>query len=238
MRGLMLAMQFLTCIPMPSLADYHDEELSRCAVWFPFVGLVIGMLLACALLANSPWISGLIVVLLWLGLTGGLHLDGAADLADALGAAHRDPVRFHAALKDPHIGAFGVMAIVALMLTKFAAAVTLSSNSETSVWALALIPAWARLGSIYWSQTLEPIAIGSGERFAWRVQNGVMQAWAVALILLTLMLTPFWFTCLALASLWLWRAFLQRWIGGMSGDCLGAGIEICEAVMLFALAVA
>ena len=235
MRGLILAVQFLTRVPMPRLADFRQEEFSRCSVWFPFVGLLLGaVLLGAIALPASPWIAGLLLVLLSLALTGGLHLDGAADLADALGAAHRDPARFYSVLKDPHVGAFGVMAMVALLLARFAAATALAVQGGESLWVVALAPAWARLGSLYWSQTLEPIAGGQEERFAWELSSESIYGWALGLGLLTLIALPFWFLCVALACLWLWREFLRRKVGGMSGDCLGAGIEYCECAMLVA----
>jgi len=238
MRGLILAFQFLTRLPTPQLADFKQEELSYSATWFPLVGMVIGLLLIGAALIGSsagPWVAALLVVLVWTGITGALHLDGAADLADALGASHRDAERFLSVLKDPHIGTFGVVILIALMLTKFVTAAWLIQSPDTSLWALLLIPAWARLGSIYWSQSLKPLAAGSGEQFAWHIPDNAAWLWGAGLLLLSWFTVSLLFALAAIASLLLWRAFLQWRLGGMSGDCLGAGIEYCECAMLLAL---
>jgi len=237
MRGLILAVQFLTRLPTSQLAGFRQEELSRSAVWFPVVGLIIGLFLVIAVwlgASASPWVAALLVVLVWTGITGALHLDGAADLADALGASHRDSERFHSVLKDPHIGTFGVVVLISLVLTKLMTVAWLIQSPDSTLWALLLIPAWGRLGSMYWSQTLEPLTPGSGEQFAWQIPKNSMWIWGVALSLLSLITVSLLFVLTAVASLLLWRAFLQWRLGGMSGDCLGAGIEYCECAMLLA----
>ena len=238
MRGLILAFQFLTRIPMPELVDFKKDELSSSAVWFPVVGLSIGLLLLLTAqfgMSANPWIAALLVLLLWTGITGGLHLDGAADLADALGAAHRDPERFLAVMKDPHTGSFGVIAIVAIIITKLVAVAWLVESQSIDIWALLLIPAWARLGAIFWSQTLAPLSPGSGEAFVWQVSKNICWVWGITLFALSLFFVSLLFAIAAVASLLLWRAYLKWRLNGMSGDCLGAGIEYCECFMLLAL---
>ena len=237
-RGLILAFGFLTRIPMPALADFKQEELSSSAIWFPLVGLSIGLLLILVALLGitaSPWIAALLVVLLWLGISGGLHLDGAADLADGLGASHRDPERLLAVMKDSHTGAFGVMAIVAILLTKLVTVAWIVESPDIDLWVLLLIPAWARLGAIFWSQTLEPLAAGSGEAFVWQVDAKIYWIWSAALFLLSLIFVSFMFALAAVGALLLWRSYLKWRLSGMSGDCLGAGIEYCECLMLLAI---
>jgi len=238
MRGLILAVQFLTRLPTPQLADFKQQELSSSAIWFPLVGMVIGLLLiGAALLGSSagPWVAALLIVLVWTGVTGALHLDGAADLADALGASHRDSERFQSVLKDPHIGTFGVVVLISLVLTKLMTAAWLMQSPDSTLWTLLLIPAWARLGSIYWSQSLKPLAAGSGEQFSWHIPENAVWLWGAGLLLLSWLAVSLLFALIAIAGLLLWRAFLQWRLGGMSGDCLGAGIEYCECAMLLAL---
>ena len=240
MRGLILAFQFLTRLPMPQLKHFRQEELSSAAVWFPLVGLSVGLLLVVAALPGmqaGSWPAALLVVLVWTGVTGALHLDGAADLADALGASHRDSDRFLTVLKDPHIGTFGVVVLISLLLTKLVTTAWLVASPDASLWMLVLIPAWARLGSIYWSQSLPPLAPGSGEQFAWEIPDHAVLLWGAGLFILSWMAVSLFFALVAIATLLLWRTFLQWRLGGMSGDCLGAGIEYCEAMMLLAVMV-
>jgi len=236
-RGLILAFGFLTRLPMPALDDFKKEELSSSATWFPVVGLTLGLLLVIAAQLGSSanhWLGALFVLLVWTSVTGALHLDGAADLADALGAAHRDSERLLAVMKDPHTGSFGVVVIVSILITKLVTVAWLL-ESEASLWLLILIPAWARLGAIYWSHSLKPLAEGSGENFAWQIPETTLWFWGVALFFISLVSVSLGFAVLAVSALLLWRAYLKWRLGGMTGDCLGAGIEYCECVLLLAV---
>src|SRR5690606_29246293 len=85
-------------------------------------------------------------LLAWVWVTGALHLDGLGDVADALGASHRNPQRFLEVLKDPHLGVFGTVAIGMQMLLKM---VLLSELARAgNPWALLLVPAWGRGGGV------------------------------------------------------------------------------------------
>lgn len=235
MRGLILATQFLTRLPTPQVRDFVPADLTRCAVWFPAVGLIIGALLAglAAVASGQPAMLMAILLLgLWIWVTGGLHLDGLADLADALGAAHSNPARFLEVLKDPHLGSFGVIALVLMLLAKL---VLLAQIDAATLPALLLVPAWARLGPLVWVWWLPPLHGGMGDRFAWQRQPWAMVCWAASLALLSLWLCP----RLLLAPLLIaaWGLFLRRRLGGQCGDALGAGIEVTELGLLLALAI-
>lgn len=237
MRGLILALQFLTRIPTPQVRDFRPEDLSGSAAWFPLVGLLIGALVAAALALGThvdPWLGALIGVLAWVGVTGALHLDGLADLADALGATHRDPQRFLEVLRDPHVGTFGVIALVLAVAAKLVLLMLVARQEGVAI-ALVLIPAWARFGAVTWSQTLPPLSAGSGERFAWNVNRIGLLAWGAALLLASVLLAPV--LAAAPVALALWWLYLKLRLGGMTGDCLGAGIEVVEIALLATLAI-
>jgi adenosylcobinamide-GDP ribazoletransferase len=236
-RGFLLAVQFLTRLPVPAGRDFDPGALARSAIWFPAVGLLLGGLIAAvAWLAGrvDPWLGALLGLAAWLWLTGGLHLDGLADLSDALGAAHRDRERFLTVLADPHLGAFGAMALGLQLLAKLVL-LMLALKLGASLWLLVLIPAWARLGALWWSASLPSLKPGLGERFAWRVGGGGVGLWLAGLWVPTLWLDPL----LAPLPLILlgWRWFLLRKVGGMTGDCLGAGVEVTESLALLLVCV-
>jgi adenosylcobinamide-GDP ribazoletransferase len=235
MRGLILALQFLTRLPTPQVADFEPAQFARSAVWFPAIGLLIGTIVAAALWSGAavdPWLGALTALAAWMLVTGALHLDGLADLADALGAAHRDPERFLAALRDPHIGTFGVVALVLVCVGKLVL-LMLVAKLSVSLIALALLPAWARYGAVLWSQTLPPLASGTAERFAWRSARWSLVAWGAVLFAASVWVAPILVAApLAIAIWWL---FLKRRLGGMTGDCLGAGVELVEIAALAAL---
>jgi adenosylcobinamide-GDP ribazoletransferase len=267
MRTLILAIQFLTRLPTPQLKTFDPAWLADAARWFAPVGLLVGAIVWLAVLAGSlvdPWLAALAGLLAWLWVTGGLHIDGLADLADAQGAAHRSRERFLEVLKDPHLGSFGVLSLATQLIVKLVllmllvklslaplspdapaaypgyhsaqAGITALAGLAAALGGLVLVPAWARLFTVAWSATLPSLAAGSGERFAWRPHwpsfwlCTLLLAAASAWLAPVLLLAP-------LAGLF-WWVYLKRKLGGMTGDCLGAGIEVCESLLLLALVVA
>lgn len=236
MRGLILAVQFLTRLPTPQVRDFQADDLARAAVWFPAVGVLVGALVAAALALGTqidPWLGALLGVLAWVWVTGALHLDGLCDLTDALAAAHGERARLLQVLADPHVGAFGVVVLVLQLLAKLVLLMLLAKAEL--YWAVILIPAWARLGTLVWAR-LPSIKHGLGEnlgeRFSWQSPLGAIALWAAALA------PAAWFFPALLAAPLLilaWRAYLLSRLGGMSGDALGAGVEWMESSLLLAV---
>lgn len=232
MRGLILAIQFLTRLPTPPVRDFQAEDLARAAVWFPFVGLLVGGIVAAALALGAqvdPWLGALLALLAWVGVTGALHLDGVCDLADALGAAHSNRERLLEVLADPHVGAFGVVALVLQLLAKL---VLLMLCAQLGLfWAVIFIPAWARLGTLVWAR-LPSIKPGLGERFSWHCPAWSIALWGAALLSAGTLYPPLLAAPLLILA---WRTYLLKRLGGMSGDALGAGVEWLESALLLAL---
>lgn len=231
MRGLILALGFLTRLPLPALRDFQPAELARAVVWFPAAGLAVGGAVALAAAVGAqldPWLGALAGVIVWTWITGGLHLDGLADTADALGAAHRDPARFFAVLADPHVGSFGVIALVLQLAAKLVLLHWLLTL-DLPWLVLVLIPAWARWAAAGWTLWLPPLKPGLGERFAWRGNRAGWAAGGLALAALSLA-APLAFAALVPALLW--GVWMRRRLGGYTGDILGAGIEGGESAAL------
>jgi adenosylcobinamide-GDP ribazoletransferase len=229
-REPILAIQFLTRIPTPQVRDFEPSLLAKSVGWFPAVGTIIGALLfGIAVLSAKldPWLAAILCLLLWTWITGGLHLDGLADMSDGLGAAHRDPARFLAVLKDPHLGSFGVLALIMQCLLKLVLLMLLVRQQQWA--ALLLIPAWARSGVFIW-QTLPALAPGMAEQFAWKNSSKVAVVWWCTLFALSAWLSPaLMMTPLVLLA---YRQWLKAKLGGVTGDCLGAGIEVSESALL------
>jgi adenosylcobinamide-GDP ribazoletransferase len=233
-RGLIVAVQFLTRLPTPRIGDMQPRDLSRSAAFFPLVGAMIGAVVALAVWGLGridPWVGALAGVILWVWITGGLHLDGLGDVADAFGASHRAPERFLAVLSDPHTGSFAVMAITLQIASKL---VLLASVPTAALpWALILVPAWARFGTLVWSTTLPSLKPGLAERFSSDIRWPTIAAWGVALIGASAWVALPMLAALAIIPLgslfWRWR------LGGINGDCLGASIEVMESLLLLAI---
>ncbi len=191
--------------------------------------VVAGVVFVCSY--RSVALGAALGLLAWVWLTGALHLDGLADLSDALAAAHRNPQRFLAVLADPHLGTFGVVSIVLLLILKMTA---LAQLSASALLAMPLIPAWARLGPLAWSRWLKPLKPGQGERFAWHLHAGWIVFWTTLLLAISAVLAPV--LCVAPVLIACWGGWLHWRLGGTTGDCLGAGVEITEVVLLYFLA--
>lgn len=234
-RGFWVALQFLTRLPTPRVDDSRSDDLARAALYFPAAGLVIGICLALImriLLGVNPWIAAIAVLVAWIWITGALHLDGLGDVADAFGAAHGRPDRFVAVLGDPHAGSFAVV-VIALQI---AAKLVLLAHLPAAMapWALILIPAWARWGTQVWSAWLPSLKPGLGASVTNSVGWPVIAGWGVALtVVAAIGARP---TLLALLVIPGIVFYWQRRLGGITGDGLGASIEVTETLLLFACA--
>lgn len=231
MKGLLIAVQFLTRLPTPRIAVSSDEFAASMR-WFPAVGLIVGALIAGAGWAGAaidPWTGALFALLAWAAVTGALHLDGLGDIADASGAAHKDRARLLAVLADPHVGSFAVVSIALQLIAKL---VLLRALIDGDAFiAVALVPFAARIGPLLWSRALPDLHAGLGSRFRGAVRPVDLAIWGVLLLAAawvspSLLMAPLVFLC--------WGWWLLKRIGGISGDGHGAGIEIGESLLLAA----
>jgi adenosylcobinamide-GDP ribazoletransferase len=232
-KRLIVAFGFLTRLPMPRV-EVSTDDFAEAIRFYPIVGLAIGAVVAGAGWLGAlldPWTGACAALLAWIAVTGALHLDGLADLADGLGAAHGDRTRLLAVMADPHIGSFGVVAIVGQMLAKL-----VLLHAVGGGWGLVLVPFAARMGPLAWARLLPPLRPGGlGAAVAGAVRARDLLGWALLLALAAVAVPAL----IALPLLVLGvAAWLRRTLGGVTGDAHGAGIEIIETGLLVALAVA
>lgn len=228
---MILALGFLTRLPLPAVRDYRPADLARALGWFPAAGLVVGVAVALAAAmgaALDPWLGALAGVVMWVWITSGLHLDGLADTADALGAAHRDPARFLTVLADPHVGSFGVIALVLQLVAKLVLLHWLLTL-DLPWLVLVLIPAWARWSAAGWALLLPALKPGLGERVS---RHGKRAGWIAGGLVLAAISAASAFAFAALIPALLWGVWMRLKLGGQTGDILGAGIEWCESVAM------
>jgi adenosylcobinamide-GDP ribazoletransferase len=223
-------LSLLTAIPVPG-----RHPLARVTAFFPLAGLLLGgVLVAADALARialpKEGASALVVVLL-AAITGGLHFDGLADTADAMGV--RDPNRRAEVMHDPHNGAFGFIAIAAVLLMKWAGLMTL--NGELRMIALLLTPTLSRWGLIPVT-ALFP-ASHTGMAFDARPRSPSLHAFLGTALVLACsvgLLGPVGVVpvgaCLAFALAL--AALANVYFRGISGDILGAIVEMSEAALL------
>src|SRR5712691_10732648 len=137
MSGFFTALQFLTRIPVPR-GEYRLEDS---VVWLPVVGLLLGGILAgvdwaFSLIEIDQLVVSTVVVVLLLVLSGALHADGLMDTCDAV-FGHASAERRLEIMRDPHVGAFGVVGLVCVVALKIAAVHALPTALRLQVLALA-----------------------------------------------------------------------------------------------------
>ncbi|MFA9460431.1 adenosylcobinamide-GDP ribazoletransferase [Thiohalorhabdus methylotrophus] len=240
MVPLRIAIQLLTRIPVIVPEEVAPEDWGRSVLFYPVVGLLIGLLLlgAAALLgADHPGLTAALVVALWLLVTGLLHVDGLADSADAWLGGHGDRERTLALMKDPTTGPAGVAVLVLMLAVKVAAVAALIRTGGTI--GLVAAPLLARAGSVWLLLTLpyvrsQGLGAGPAEHLSVRWGWGVF----VAALLVGLLLTGgIGFAGLVTGAIVLifLRWMMERRLGGLTGDTIGAAIEVVEAAFLVGL---
>ncbi|MEO5377162.1 MAG: adenosylcobinamide-GDP ribazoletransferase [Magnetococcus sp. DMHC-6] len=241
LNALYLALSLLTRIPTPPQTDATAQELGRSVLCYPLVGAILGAIL-CALAQQGPIFSdsltAALVLAAWVFLTGGLHLDGLADSADAWVGGLGDRVRTLEIMKDPHCGPSAVSVVVVLLLLKYSAIETILSqqNELLLIW-----PAvFGRLGIVVLFLVL-PYARPHGMG---KIQHAhLSRRWGWGVVFLTFIALIFCFGVSAfffgvpwvVAIFLFYRTMLDR-TGGITGDLSGAVCEILEAVALIVLA--
>jgi len=241
-RAFALALQLLTRLPVPSSSrPPRPEELGLSVLFFPVVGLLIGALLAglhTVLWLVDPGVLAALVLAMWVLLTGGLHLDGLADTADAWigGQGHRD--RTLAIMKDSRSGPIAIVAVVLVLLAKFAALQALLAGDARAI--LLLAPVLGRMAIVLLLITtpyVRPDGLGAPyASYLPRLSCGLL----VLLIAAATVAVLEWQGGALLAALGVgfvgWRHGLMVRLGGTTGDTLGAACELAETITLLTLA--
>jgi len=240
MRGLLVALGFLTRVPVPPAVFDDTRASGQSLAWYSTVGAMVGALLwllAQLLHAWPPLLSSAVILIGWIGITGALHLDGLADSADAWIGGIGSRERTLDIMKDPRCGPAGVVALIALLLLKFAALASAPANGGL---ALLLAPVLGR-AVLTLAFVTTPYARSQGLGSALRdAPRGA--CWLGIAVAGILSLACGWRGLAALAVVAivfvLWRRACMRRLGGFTGDTCGALAEITEAVVLVAMLVA
>ncbi len=234
---------FYTSLPLPS---QFPLSFTRIAQWATGVGLIIGALLGLvdaglALLQMPILTRSALIVALWVGLTGGLHLDGAMDTADGLAVMESE--RRLDVMADSRSGAFGGMVAVLVMLLKVSA---LSAITTHRPLVLMLAAAWGRWGQMVAIATypyLKPEGKGAFHQqhlqLPWDFVPGLVILMGLAGLQSTsfpLLWTGITTAIAALLSIGIGQWFHLQ-LNGMTGDTYGAIVEWTEALLLCSLTV-
>ncbi|NDU85503.1 MAG: adenosylcobinamide-GDP ribazoletransferase [Ferrovum sp.] len=243
LRSLAIALQFLTRLPVTVDPCPTPQEMGQSVLFYPAVGALIGALLAAfsvlaSYLGASSSLSGMLILSLWVGVTGALHLDGLADTVDAFAAGKGDRERTLQLMKDPHSGPFAVVSLILVLLLKAAALTTLDARLAPGF--LLLPPLLGRTAlPILFLTTPYVRPGGLGHALSEHLPRGPV--WVVCTMTLASVLVGFGrpgIATLAIAAataLWLHHRLMVR-LRGTTGDTAGALVELVETATVVTLA--
>jgi len=240
MQRLLLAISFLTIIPVYGNHQADDRDMAGSLAYYPLAGFVIGAMLS-ALAWLCHWlhlgISGdALIIVFWIIITAGLHMDGLMDTADGLFSG-RDRERKLEIMRDSRVGAMGVIALAALLLLKISFLHELTYPE--CLWILMITPAFGRcmmvLGIYYFPYARSGPGLGKSfaDQASW---VEIFIATATLLIGTFLLLHSRGLIVLALTAIpvALVITWIARQLGGLTGDTYGAINEISETLFLIA----
>lgn len=241
-RPILIALQFLTVLPVPLRGGIDGPQLGRAVIFFPAAGLVVGLLVGGSVLLLGAYIPAAVlaalVLLFGAILTGGLHLDGLADTCDGL-FVFRSADRRLEIMRDSRIGSYGVIGLICVLLGKYAALSTLLALQPVAAIQALVLAALLSRWAIAFCLVRYPYAraAGSGSGFK---EHATLNDLRLATIIAVLAVLP-------VGGLWGLAAFgvavlaalgIARWIlgmlPGMTGDTYGAVSELTETAVLIA----
>ncbi len=235
----LLALQFLTRIPVNIRGTVTEQKIARSMAYYPLVGLLVG---ACAallhlLLSNitAVVVADLASVALLVIITGNMHLDGLMDTADGLGSG-KPTERMLEIMRDSRVGAHGVVAGVLMLLAKVVLLGQILPDHKFVV--LLLFPVVARWSMVYAATVYRYARTeGLGAFTAYLGKRELLMASVItlAIVFYFLRLEGLILAAAALAGAVLLGYYLKRRVGGMTGDLFGAMNEGIEVLALFVL---
>lgn len=238
LQELVAAIRFLSIIPVPGkFFDTEDADIIIGAAYFPFVGLLLALLLLALLLATSPFLPPLVlsavIVVAQVALTGGLHMDGLMDSSDGLFGGS-SPERRLEIMRDSRVGSFGVLAGGCVLLLKFAVFATLRVHLLGQA-VLMVLPAarWAMLLTVSLFPSARARGLGAAFRQTLSVPRLVVAGITSLIVALVVgHLAGLFFLFVGSLAAVATGAWATRRLGGLTGDSYGAIEEVAEVVML------
>lgn len=237
MDSFLIALQFLTRIPVSPHLSPDDATLGRSVLYYPVVGFLIGVVLSALalLLSTGPdMVASAVVLTVWVWLTGGLHLDGLADCADACVGGLGDRQRSLAIMKDPTAGPVAVVVLLLVLLLKWVAVLALlQQNNLICLMAAPILGRSAVLLLMLSTPYISPK--GLAEKLIQHFPFSEAR-WVVVISLIFVGILMGWANVLlaGILLLWLRYAAMVR-LGGVTGDVYGAAVELVETAALLAV---
>lgn len=241
MRNFLIAIQFLTKLPVRLKKEVKPAELGKSMAYFPLVGACLGLFLWAVYVLSSTFLPGLasivIVVAASVFITGGFHLDGFSDTVDGLSGG-KDKQQILKIMSDEKTGALGVAAIVLLLFMKVS--ILYSMPNYLIFSSLILMGSLGRWSMVFSARVYPPAKTeGLGNKFIKNLNNRAV-VWA-SIIMLVLLFTlararAALILSLAIIAVAGFNYWMLKRIDGLTGDTLGAINELVEVVTLLVIA--
>jgi adenosylcobinamide-GDP ribazoletransferase len=233
------AVQFLTLFPRPWWMQHSTSEVGRSAIFYPVVGLILGLILVLVNFLLLPFASAgllsVILITLLAFMTRGLHLDGVGDTFDGLGAGG-DRDRVLSIMDDSHTGVFGLIAIVLVLFFKIHAIESIDVDRWRALLVAPILGRWAMVLLAYRSKAAKA---GLGSNLIEHLQTKhFLLATLVTLLLVAAIwrrngiVMMAWVAVFTIAS----KNYFHRRLGGVTGDIFGAVGELSETSVMVLLA--
>jgi len=234
MRSFMTALQFLTKLPVrfePERA-LDNRDVASSYYFYPVIGFLIGIagvLLRRSLNVLFPLSFSVVLMLgFFMWITGGLHEDGLADVADGMAGGWTREQRL-SIMKDSRIGAFGAMALAFALLSKYTALISMNPERlDAAVVSAQVLSRWAFLPFGYFNPYARE---GLGSEFIKHIRAGplvVGTAFSTVVVILLSRVAGVIALSTATATVVLASAYFRRRLGGITGDCFGATFQFVE----------
>ena len=239
MKAFFVALQFLTLCPWPKVSECSNDLLGRSAIFFPVIGLILGLILVLINFLLEPFASSgllsVVLVAILAVLTGGLHLDGVGDTFDGLGGGS-DRERRLRIMDDSRTGTFGLIAIVLVLLFKIHALQSMEVDRWRTLLVAPILGRWAMVLLGYRSKAAKP---GLGSNL---VDHLKTTHFLLATVLTLLLLAAIWRANGIVMMAWVAvfttvsKIYFHRRLGGVTGDIFGAVGELSETSVMVLLA--
>ncbi len=237
MKRFLIALTFLTRIPLPFNTAFDQEDFRKAQPFYPLVGLIIGLGLLLLWKITSLIFPPLIVAAFLIAgeifLTGGIHLDGFMDSMDGL-LSGRNREKTLEIMKDSRIGSYAAVHLLTLLILKFAFFATL--DPQVMPFILILYPAlsrWALLAAILYFPYIRSEGLGKGLHENATHLFFIIEGLVLVIAAFFLLHWTGPLLCLsALLTSWLMGQRVTKILGGLTGDIYGAIIEICQLIIL------
>lgn len=233
--GFLILISFFTRIPIGKKIEYNEENFKKALSLYTLMGAVIGLLISLLYIATNHtylnFVRGLVLVIGYIVITGGIHLDGAADTADGLFSG-RTGEKIFEIMSDSHIGTFGVLCLIIIVLSQFVV------FSFADVFTCFMMPVVGRASLIVgaWNKKYAKHTKGMGTAFIESINTRVLIMNLMILTVLSIMLPNRLVIMTSTFATLMASYFISGWIedkiGGMTGDTCGFITEISQIIFM------